>query len=140
MLKLLSATSLFLLIGASSYAQKAFTSQYVMLVRELDNEAISGPKPSLTLIEPNGSFTTIELPKLVVSSISKKDLSATLAQGRADSTSTLVRRTRYLRNYIYQAEVKKLNELGTQGWVLVNTLQEGSIVRYLLRKETPSQQ
>ncbi|WP_179197586.1 hypothetical protein [Hymenobacter crusticola] len=50
-----------------------------------------------------------------------------------------MRRARYLRNYVYQAEVKKLNELGAQGWVLVNTLQEGTTVRYLLRKDGLSQ-
>ena len=123
-----------LLCAAPSYAQKVTTSQYLMLVRELDN-AIGGPQPSLTLIEPTGSFTTVELPRLSGASISKKELNATLAQGRVDSTSTFVRRERYLRSYIYQAEVKKLNELGAQGWVLVNTLQEGTTVRYLLRKE-----
>jgi len=136
MAKLLSITSLFLLICvAPSFAQKVSTSQYLMLVRELDNENIAGPKPSLTLVQPDGSFTTVELPQLQNDGVPKKELKATLLQGRADSTGTWLRRARYLRNYVYQAEVKKLNELGAQGWVLVNTLQEGNTVRYLLRKD-----
>jgi hypothetical protein len=53
----------------------------------------------------------------------------------ADSTSTRLRRFRYARNYIYQAEVRKLNELSAQGWTLVSTTQEGVSTRYLLRKE-----
>jgi hypothetical protein len=138
---LLSLCLVLLVIGVPAYAQKPVaSSSYLMLVRELDNNNIYQPQPSLTLIEPNGSFTIVELPVLYSASISKKELNATLVQGRVDSTSNTTRRLRYLRNCVYQAEVKKLNELGAQGWVLVNTLQEGTTVRYLLRKESPSQQ
>lgn len=110
-----------------------------MLVRELEDANDSRPRPSLTIIQPDGSFTTVEFPTLNAFDVTKKELKASLAQGRADSTKTFDRRYRYARNYIYQAEIKKLNELGAQGWTLVNTLQEGTTVRYLLRKDSQGQ-
>ena len=138
---LLSLCLVLLVIGVPAHAQKPVaSSSYLMLVRELDNNDMYRPLPSLTVIEPNGSFTIVELPILFSASIPKKELNATLVQGRADSTSNMTRRLRYIRNCVYQAEVKKLNELGAQGWVLVNTLQEGTTVRHLLRKESPNQQ
>ncbi len=138
MKKVFSATALALAILGSwaFYPKGAAPARYLMVIRELDQTDVSlQPKPALTVIEPDGSFKTEELP-VIVSTFPRQSINASIVKGTtADSTSTRLRRFRYARNYVYQAEVRKLNELSAQGWNLVNTTQEGFSTRYLLRKD-----
>lgn len=117
------------------YPKAAEPTQYLMVIRDLELTAYSAqPHPALTVIEPDGSFTTQELP-VITTSFPRESIKATIVKGSStDSTSTRLRRFRYARNYVYQAEVRKLNELSAQGWVLVSTTQDGASTRYLLRK------
>ena len=117
-------------------AKDAPPARYLMVVRDLERTSYSDqPHPALTVIEPDGSFKTEELP-VVTTALPKATVQATIVKGSTtDSTSTRLRRFRYARNFIYQAEVRKLNELSTQGWVLVSTVEDGNTTRYLLRKD-----
>ncbi|TDN37313.1 hypothetical protein A8B98_01880 [Hymenobacter sp. UV11] len=93
------------------------------------------PRPALTVIEPDGTFKTEELP-VISYNFPRESIKATIVKSSAtDSTSTRLRRFRYARNYLYQAEIRKLNELSAAGWVLINTTQETGATRYLLRKD-----
>ncbi|SFQ19501.1 hypothetical protein [Hymenobacter arizonensis] len=138
MKKVFFSTALVLtLLGFWAFRPKVIApAQYLMVIRELDRTDLSEqPKPALTVIEPDGTFKTEELP-VIASNFPRKSINATIVKGTTvDSTSTRLRRFRYARNYIYQAEVRKLNELSAQGWSLVSTTQEGVSTRYLLRKE-----
>ena len=134
MLKFFLATALLLQVDLIYGQQMDSKSGYLMLVREVDYTSGGQPKPSLTVIEPDGTITTEELP-IIKYNYSKSKINSTVKNTSADSTSARVRRARFGRNFIYQAEVRKLNELNNQGWVLVNTIQQGMSVQYLFRKD-----
>ncbi|MDF7813245.1 hypothetical protein [Hymenobacter sp. YC55] len=134
MLKFFLAAALLLQTGLSYGQQKDSEPGYLMLVREVDYTTGGQPKPSLTVIEPDGTITTEELP-VIKYNFSKGQINTTVKNTSADSTSVRIRRARFGRNFIYQAEVRKLNELSNQGWVLVNTTQQGMSVQYLFRKD-----
>lgn len=120
--------------ATAALAQQA-VPRYLMLVREAQLATAGGRSyASLTVIGPDGSIKTEEF-AVDFDGASKATVRASITRPLADSTTWLVRRSRYALNKIYQAEAGKLNELGSQGWVLVNTLQEGSTVRYLLRRD-----
>ena len=101
----------------SFYPKGAAPTRYIMIIRELDQTDLSSqPRPALTVIEPDGSFKTEELP-VIAQNFPRQSINASIVKGTTtDSTSTRLRRFRYARNYIYQAEVRKLNELSAQGW------------------------
>lgn len=125
------------LLGAWAFSPKGTApARYLMVIRELQQADMPNQaKPSLTVIEPDGTFKTEELP-IIANSFPRQNINASIVKGTSvDSTSGRLRRFRYARNYVYQAEVRKLNELSAQGWNLVNTTQEGLTTRYLLRKE-----
>jgi hypothetical protein len=118
------------------YPKEAAPTQYLMVIRDIERTGYTNqPRPALTVIEPDGTFKTEELP-VITTSFPRENIKATIVKGTAtDSTSTRLRRFRYASNYVYQAEIRKLNELSAQGWVLINTIQEGGTTRYLLRKD-----
>ncbi|UOQ53218.1 hypothetical protein [Hymenobacter cellulosivorans] len=128
-----------LLASGAALAQRQPTpSRYLMLVRVIDISVPGselGRSSSLTTIQPDGTFSTEEVQVLPITSISKKTANASIARFTPDSTSNNIRRQRYAQNTVYQAEVKKLNELSAQGWQLVSTTQEAATVRYLFRKD-----
>ncbi|PJJ54797.1 hypothetical protein [Hymenobacter chitinivorans] len=110
------------------------TARYLMLVRGIDTyESVNG-HISLTVIQPDGTIRTEELQKFEANTVGKKAANASISRFAPDSTSSYTRRQRYAQNTVYQAEVKKLNELSAQGWQLVSTTQEGPTVRYLFRQ------
>lgn len=131
----------FLLLAAAGglwafQTKDAPPTRYLMVIRDLERTGYADqPRPALTVIEPDGSFKTEELP-VVTTALPRATIQATIVKGTTiDSTSTRLRRFRYANNFIYQAEVRKLNELSAQGWVLVNTVETGATTRYLLRKD-----
>ncbi|TGD81247.1 hypothetical protein [Hymenobacter wooponensis] len=126
----------FVLATSAAYAQQSIP-KYLMLVREGAEVSNTTSYPSLTVIEPDGSFKTEEF-RLFGWTVPKKTVNASITQAAAiDSSSLTQRRARYTRNLVYQAEIKKINELSSNGWVLINTLQEGTTVKYMFRKEFP---
>ena len=138
MKKVIFSTALAMAILGSwaFYPKGAAPAQYLMVIRELDQTDLGvQPKPALTVIEPDGTFRTEELP-VIAYNFPRQSINASIVKGTtSDSTSTRLRRFRYARNYIYRAEVRKLNELSAQGRNLVSTTQEGVSTRYLLRKD-----
>ncbi|RAK66912.1 hypothetical protein [Hymenobacter edaphi] len=133
MFRLICLLGLLLLVGSARAQQSA--TRYLTLVREALPEQPSGQyQSSLTVIGPDGSIKTEEF--LVDRNVaSKKVIGASITRALADSSGWGYRRSRYALNKVYQIETNKLNELGAQGWVLVNTSQEGSTVRYLFRQD-----
>lgn len=126
-----------LLATGAAYAQQS-APKYLMLVREGAEIANNASYPSLTVIEPDGTFKTDEF-RLFGWTVPKKTVNASISQAAAiDSSNLNQRRARYTRNMVYQAEIKKINELSANGWVLINTLQEGTTVKYMFRKEFPA--
>ncbi|RTQ49228.1 hypothetical protein EJV47_13865 [Hymenobacter gummosus] len=131
---------LLLTSGAVLAQQAPATTRYLTLVRESQYTPSGGTyRSSLTVIGPDGSIKTEEFwvdrdrtPKQVVR--------ASIVRALADSSNWVTRRSRYAENLVYQAETNKLNELGAQGWQLVNTLQEGLVVRYLFRQDAQPRQ
>ncbi|MCC3159259.1 hypothetical protein LJ737_18600 [Hymenobacter sp. 15J16-1T3B] len=124
-----------LLAAAPAWAQQPAPTRYLMLVREVQPELPYGYyRSSLSVIGPDGSIKTEEF--VVYRDVApKKVINASITKALADSSTASYRRTRYTYNQVYLAEAKKLNELGAQGWVLVNTLQEAGTIRYLFRQE-----
>ena len=139
MAKITSLLGLLLLTTTAALAQRQpAPSRYLMLVREIDQyESTAYRRASLTTIEPDGTFRTEEL-VADANTVGKKMANASIARFTPDSTTNYTRRQRYAQNIVYQAEVKKVNELSAQGWQLVSTTQEGVTTRYLFRKDGPA--
>ncbi|TGE10126.1 hypothetical protein [Hymenobacter fodinae] len=125
------------LASSAAYAQQS-SSKYLMLVREGAEVDNNTSYPSLTVIEPDGTFKTEEF-RLFGWTVPKKTVNASVSQAAViDSSNLNQRRARYTRNMVYQAEIRKINELSSNGWVLINTLQEGPTVKYMFRKDFPA--
>lgn len=134
MLRITCLSGLLLTTG-SAFAQQP-ASRYLMLVRTGGTDVALGHyRSTLTVIGPDGSIKTEEF--VVYRDVApKKAINASITKALADSSTGAERRTRYTYNQVYQLENNKLNELGRQGWVLVNTLQEGTTLRYLFRQDS----
>nr|GEY48008.1 hypothetical protein [Tanacetum cinerariifolium] len=87
----------------------------------------------LTIIEPDGSFHTEELPDNFYSYTTKEKVAATVT---SENTSNLYvnRRNRYARNLLLQKELLKIKELTAQGWTLTSTVPDKFGVRYIFQK------
>jgi hypothetical protein len=139
MRKLTCLLVLLLPVGAA-LAQQPAPTRYLTLIREvLPPTNLGVIYSSLTVVGPDGTIKTEEF-MVNRDMYSKKLVRSSIVRPLADSSAWLTRRTRYMDGAFYQAETRKLNELGAQGWELVNTLQEGSYVRYLFRQDAPPRQ
>lgn len=91
------------------------------------------------MVQPDGTFKTEEI-QADANTYPVRTVNASVSRFIPDSTSRFTRRMRHAHNMLYQQEVKKINELGAEGWQLVSTTQEGRITRYLFRKDAVATQ
>ncbi len=108
-------------------------SQYLFLISDLTLAPEQQYNVGLTIVEPDGSFHTEELPDNFYSYTTKEKVAATIT---SENTSNLYvnRRNRYARNLLLQKELLKIKELTAQGWTLTATVPDKSGVRYIFQK------
>ena len=108
-------------------------SQYLFLISDLTLAPELQYNVGLTVVEPDGTFHTDELPDNFYSYTTKEKVAATIT---SENTNNLYvnRRGRYARNLLLQRELLKIKELTAQGWTLTATVPDKAGVRYIFQK------
>jgi len=108
-------------------------SQYLFLISDLTLAPEQQYNVGLTIVEPDGSFHTEELPDNFYSYATREKVEATVT---SQNTGNIYvnRRNRYARNLLLQKELLKIKELTAQGWTLTATVPDKAGVRYIFQK------